>query len=86
MKVVVNDIDGNLTNLYCIIQKRPSDLVSELMNLPYSEVIFKKFIKDLNSGQSMTDLDRAVAYYYVRFGAFRGRIDNPTFRFSTVRA
>ena len=34
VKVVVNDINGNLTNLYTVIRDSPSDFVSEVMKLP----------------------------------------------------
>ena len=80
--VVVNDIKGNLTNLYIVIRDSPSAFISELIKLPYSEVLFQKFNKKLNSGEPMTELERAVAYYYVSFGAYRGRVDNPLFQFS----
>ena len=83
VKVVVNDINGNLTNLYMMIRDRPSDFVSEVMKLPYSEVLFQKFKQDLKVDNFKSNLDRAVAYYYVSFGAYRGRMDNPLFRFST---
>lgn len=84
VKVVVNDINGNLTNLYMVIRDRPSDFVSAVMKLPYSEVVFKQFNEDLKSANSMSELDRAVAYFYVSFGAYRGRMDNPLFRISTT--
>lgn len=80
--VVVNDINGNLTNLYMVIKHSPSAFVSELMKLPYSEVLFRKFNKELNSDEPMADLKRVVAYYYVSFGAYRGRVDNALFQFS----
>lgn len=84
VKVVVNDINGNLTNLYRIIKDRPSDFVSEVMKLPYSEVVFQKCKEDLKSGSITSDLDKAVAYFYVSFGAYRGRMDNPLFHISTT--
>lgn len=80
--VVVNDINGNLTNLYMIIRDSPSAFVSELIKLPYSEVLFQEYRDDLRSGKVMTKLERAVAYYYVSFGAYRGRVDNLLFQFS----
>lgn len=83
VKVVVNDINGNLTNLYMVIRDRPSDFVSEVMKFPYSEVVFQKFKEDLKGGNFKSDLARAVAYYYVSFGAYRGRMDNPLFMIST---
>lgn len=81
-KVVVNDINGNLTNLYMVIGDRPSDFVSVVMKLPYSEVVFQKCKEDLKSGSTMSDLNRAVAHFYVSFGAYRGRMENPLFCFS----
>lgn len=83
-KVVVNDINGDLTNLYTVIQERPSDFVSKVMKLPYSEVVFQRFKEDLMFADSMSELDRAVAYFYVSFSAYRGRMDNPLFHISTT--
>ena len=37
----MNDINGNLTNLYMMIRDRLSDFVSEVMKLPYSEALKK---------------------------------------------
>lgn len=67
VKVVVNDINGNLTNLYNVIRDSPSDFVSEVMKLPYSEVVFKQFKEDLKSTDNMSELERAVAYFYISF-------------------
>lgn len=82
MSVVVNDINGNLTNLYMVIRDSPSAFVSKLMKLPYFEVLFQEYRDDLRSGKVMTKLERAVKYYYISFGAYRGRVDNPLFQFS----
>lgn len=67
-----------------VIRDTPSDFVSEVIKLPYSEVVFQKFKEDLKSASTMSDLKRAVAYYYVSFGAYRGRMDNPLFMISTT--
>ena len=84
VKVVVNDINGNLTNLYMVIRDSPSEFVSAVMKLPYSEVMFQKFKEDLKSGSTTSDLDKVVAHFYVSFGAYRGRMDNPLFHISTT--
>ena len=84
VKVVVNDINRNLTNLYEVIREKPSDFVSGVMKLPYSEVVFQRFTEDLKSADNMFELDRAVAYFYVSFGAYRGRMDNPLFLISAT--
>ena len=46
-------------------------------------MLFQKCKEDLQSGNAMSNLNRAVAYYYVSFGAYRGRMDNPLFMIST---
>lgn len=80
---MVNDINGNLTNLYMVIRDKPSEFVSKAMKLPYSEVVIQKCKEDLQSGNAMSNLNRAVAYFYVSFGAYRGRMENPLFHIST---
>ena len=57
VKVVVNDINGNLTNLYMVIRDSPSDFVSEVINLPYSEVVFQRFTEDLKSADYMLEFE-----------------------------
>lgn len=62
VKVVVNDINGNLTNLYMVIRDKPSELVSKVMKLLYSEVVFQKcYCKwiTLTCGDSW-DADRTI--------------------------
>lgn len=84
VKVVLNDINENLTNLYMVIRDRTSDFLSEVMKLPYSEVVFQRFKEDLKKGNFKSNLDKAVAYFYVSFSAYRGRMDNPLFHISTT--
>ena len=82
-KVVVNDINGDLTNLYMIIKTRLDEFIAELEVLPYSEVLFQKYKEVLRSDDKASDLERAVAYYYVQFASFWGRSkNNASFRIS----
>lgn len=67
-----------------VIRDSPSDFVNVVMKLPYSEVAFQMFTEDLKSDDNVSKLDRAVAYFYVSFGAYRGRMDNPLFNISTT--
>lgn len=60
VKVVVNDIDGNFTNLYMVIRDRPSDFVNVVMKLPYFKVVFKQ---ELMSADSMSDLRQWMIHY-----------------------
>jgi DNA adenine methylase len=78
----MNDADGNLTNLYQVIRNRTSEFVSEISKLAYSEVLFQQFKEDIKTGKKMSDMERAVSYYYFRFCAFRGNMKNPEFRIS----
>jgi len=81
-KVVVNDINGDLTNLYVIIKTKLVEFITELEALPYSEVLFQMYKEVLRSDDKASDLERAVAYYYVQFASFRGRSKNASFRIS----
>lgn len=81
-KIVVNDINGDLTNLYVIIKTKLDEFIAELEALPYSEVLFQKYKEVLRSDDKVSDLERAVAYYYVQFASFWGRSKNASFRIS----
>ncbi|MGB8454135.1 MAG: DNA adenine methylase [Anaerocolumna sp.] len=81
-KIVVNDINADLTNLYVIIKTKLVEFIAELEALPYSEVLFQKYKEVLGSDYKASDLERAVAYYYVQFASFRGRSKNASFRIS----
>jgi site-specific DNA-adenine methylase len=52
------------------------------MQLPYSEVTFKQCEAELKEHKFVSDMKRAVAYYYVRVCAYRGRMNNPVFNIS----
>ena len=70
VKVVVNDINGNLTNLYMVIRDRPSDFVSEVMKLPYSEVVFQKFKEALKVRIGLPNKrteDYRLGFIFLRF-------------------
>lgn len=82
-KVIVNDINGDLTNLYMIINSKLVEFIAELEALPYSEVLFQKYKEVLRSDNKASDLERAIAYYYVQFASFRGRSKNANFRISS---
>lgn len=81
-KVVVNDINGNITNLYKIIRDKPSAFIREVMKLPYSEVLLKQFGEDLTKDTVMTNMERAVAYY-VGLCTYVYRMDDPLFMVSS---
>lgn len=83
VKVVVNDINGELTNLYLVIRDNPSAFVHEVWKLPYSEVLFRQFIEEVDYRKEMSSMERAVRYYYISFAAYRGRLDYPMFDIST---
>lgn len=54
-KAVVNDINGDLTNLYVIIKMKLVKLIAELEALPYSDVIFQKYKEVLRSDDNVSD-------------------------------
>lgn len=80
---MVNDINGELTNLYLVIRDNPSAFVHEVWKLPYSEVLFRQFIEETDQKKEVAPIKRAVRYYYIRFAAYRERLDYPMFNIST---
>ena len=52
--MVINDINGNLTNLYMVIRDRPSDFVSVVIKIPYSEEVIQRCKEDMKSGNTMS--------------------------------
>lgn len=66
---VLNDIDGNLINLYRCIQYHSNELQRELklcegQIIPNSRELFFDYLAQLNT-RGLTDIQRAARYFYV---------------------
>lgn len=69
---VLNDIDGDLVNMYRIAQTRKDEFLFKLSEFPYSEQIYREFKK--NNGDD--DLERAVGFYIRIMMSFCRQLDS----------
>jgi len=71
---VINDIDSNLTNLYSQIKNDPEGFYEKVWFLLCSREEYHRYMKILKESPcELSDLDRAVYYYYVIKHAFGGK-------------
>jgi DNA adenine methylase len=74
---ILNDINGDLINFYKIIKLMPDEFCNEYQLLPKSKELFENFvIQDVNN---ISDLERAVRFYYLLMLNFGGRFNRFTF-------
>lgn len=81
---VLNDINHEIVTLYRVLQNHPEEFLRYAKLLPSSRVEFERMMGlDVHT---LTDVQRAVRFYYLQKSAFAGKIaDNPTWRISTSR-
>ena len=74
---VYNDLDGRLVNLFRIVKYHPNAFIEEWSNLLGSREMFLQFL----NGTPITDIQKAVQFYYLITRSFGGRGDT----FGTVK-
>lgn len=79
---VLNDLDGELINFFRVCQSHPDELIRCLRYHLASRRWFD-LLKHTDV-QSLTDIHRAVRFFYLRKIAFGGRVLNPTFGYSVA--
>jgi len=79
---VLNDLDGELANLYRALQRSGRRLIREVDQYPYSRAVFKR----MALSRPRTPLSRARRFLYINRTCFGGRMARPTFGVSKGRA
>lgn len=79
---VVNDINGELINLYRVVQNHLSPFVDCFKYALTSRQMFKW--EKLKNPDTLTDIQRAARFYYLQRNAFGGKVDGQTFGVSKV--
>lgn len=74
---VYNDLDGRLVNLFRIVKYHPKAFIEEWKNLLGSREMFLQFL----NGTFITDIQKAVQFYFLITRSFGGRGDT----FGTVK-
>ena len=79
---VLNDLDGELINFFRVCQSHPDELIRCLRYHLASRRWFD-LLKNTDP-QALTDIQRAVRFFYIRRIAFGGRILKPTFGYGVI--
>ena len=74
---VINDISGDLTNLYRVIQRHPEALFRELRWRPAMRDEFNR-LKETRD-RDLTDIERAGRFLYLQTLAFAGKVSGQNF-------
>lgn len=81
---VLNDINGELTNLYRVVQHHLEEFVRQFRWAISSRQVFKWHQESRPS--TLIDIQRAARFYYLQHHAFGGRVDGQTFGTATTSA
>ncbi len=80
---VLNDINGDLVNLYRVVQNHLEEFVRQFKWALSSRQVFK-WLQDTRP-ETLTDIQRAARFYYLQQMAFGGRVTGQTFGTATTQ-
>lgn len=81
---VINDINGDLVNLYRVVQHHLEELVRQFKWSLVSRQIFEWL--NATSPDTLTDIQRAARFFYLQKMSWGGKIDGRTFGTATTSA
>ncbi|HBW09165.1 MAG: restriction endonuclease subunit M [Pseudomonas sp. BICA1-14] len=79
---VLNDVNGELINLYRIVQNHLEEFVRQFKWALSSRQVFK-WLQDTRP-ETLTDIQRAARFFYLQQHAFGGRVDGQSFGTATT--
>ena len=79
---VLNDINGELVNLYRVVQNHLEEFVRQFKWALTSRQVFKW--EQEKRPETLTDIQRAARFFYLQQHAFGGRVDGQTFGTATT--
>lgn len=79
---VLNDLNGDLVNLYRVVQHHLEEFVRQFKWAISSRQVFKWLQQQPT--EPLTDIQRAARFYYLQHHAFGGRISGQTFGTATT--
>ncbi|MEX3691902.1 DNA adenine methylase [Paraburkholderia sp. BR14263] len=81
---VINDINGELVNLYRVVQNHLEEFVRQFKWALTSRQVFE-WLKD-TPPETLTDIQRAARFYYLQKNCFGSRVESQTFGTATTTA
>lgn len=79
---VLNDVNGDLVNLYRVVQQHPAEFVRQF-NWAFSGRQMFKWLND-TPPEVLTDIQRAARFYYLQQNCFSGRVEGRSFGTATT--
>lgn len=79
---ILNDINGELMNLYRVVQNHLEEFVRQFKWSLVSRAMFNWL--QMMPTEPLTDIQRAARFYYLQKLSFGGKVDNQTFGTSTT--
>lgn len=80
---IINDINGELVNLYRIVRRYPNTLYKETEFMFASRQEFERLLK--TQPETLTDIERAARFLYLQNQAFGGKVTGQSFGVSIDR-
>lgn len=79
---VINDINGELVNLYRVVKNHLEEFVRQFKYALSSRDVFK-WLQD-TPPHTLTDIQRAARFFYLQQAAFGGKVDNQSWGTATT--
>ncbi|SDI54291.1 DNA adenine methylase [Propionivibrio dicarboxylicus] len=79
---VINDVNGELINLYRVVQNRLEEFVRQFKWALSSRQVFK-WLQETKP-ETLTDIQRAARFFYLQHHAFAGKVAGQTFGTATT--
>lgn len=79
---VINDVNGDLVNLYRVVQHHLEEFVRQFKWAISSRQIFKW--QQMAKPETLTDIQRAARFYYLQQHAFGGKVSGQNFGTATT--
>lgn len=79
---ILNDVNGELINLYRVVQHHLEEFVRQFKWALTSRQVFK-WLQDTPPA-TLTDIQRAARFYYLQHHAFGGRVESQSFGTATT--
>ena len=80
---VLNDVNGDLINLYRVVQIHLEEFVRQFKWALSSRQVFKWL--QMTRVETLTDIQRAARFYYLQQSAFGGRVDGQSYGTATTQ-
>ncbi|CAJ0858290.1 DNA adenine methylase [Ralstonia mannitolilytica] len=79
---VLNDINGDLVNLYRVVQHHLEEFVRQFKWALSSRQVFKWL--QMTKPETLTDIQRAARFFYLQHHAFGGKVDGQSYGTATT--